>query len=403
MKHVIGIIAEYNPFHNGHHWQIKQCKKMFGDVPVIAVMSGHFTQRGYPAILDKWKRAQMAVYGGVDLVLELPFLAACKSAQFFATRALEILNSTNIVSHLCFGAECADIKTLQQLSEISQSENFSIQLKTQLESGISYAAAIGNVFKNLMPSTPETIMQPNNILAIEYLKVLSATKFNIQPVALQRKDAGYLDREIKGNIASASAIREYLFGKELSQKVLSTLPEKSAEILLRTIGEKNLLNDSASFEKLIFYRLRQLESTQILQIADISEGLENLFKKAAHNSSSLSQLIEQTVSKRYAKTRITRAFCQLLVLNNGDEKLSFSPYMRILAFNEQGRNLIRNMHSKAAAPVITNLPNFYHKCTEESIKNSLKIDNRATDIYQLLLGKNQSGLDFRQTPVYVRK
>ena len=401
MDPVIGIIAEYNPFHNGHEWQIKQCRKMFANAPVIVVMSGHFTQRGYPALLDKWQRAQMAVYGGADLVLELPFLAACKSAEFFAFGAIVTLNATGVVSHLCFGTECENTADLTDIAKVFAQANFVSALKEELKTGISYAAAIESSLKNFLPGLPEGILAPNNILAIEYIKALQKTNAKIRPVAIKRNIAQYLDSEIQGSIASATAIRQRLINTGLDKKVLTTLPARSSELLAKAYAEKKVLCDLSTFEKLIFYRLWQLEASQIAQIADVSEGMENLIKKASLASSNLSQLCEQATSKRYHKTRIMRALCQLLVLNGNKKQDQFVPYLRILAFNNRGREIIKKIRSKTVLPVITNLPDFYNKTNEQSIKNSLKIDSNATDIYQLLLDKTQSGLDFRQMPIYI--
>lgn len=401
MTDVLGIIAEYNPFHNGHKWQIEKAKSMFGDCPVLTIMSGHFTQRGCPALLDKWQRAEMAVHGGADLVLELPFISACKSAEFFATGAVKILNEAGIVSHLCFGSETGDIATLQKTAQITTTSEFRQNLKQHLKAGLTYAAAIEQSLSEHLGELFPDFLGPNNILAVEYIKALEAIGSSIKPVAIARKTAQHLDKEIKSDIASATAIRSNISSGRLDGAILQTMPEASRQIILQAQQRQELLSDYSTFNQLLFYRLRQLTPEQIASIADISEGLQYRIKKAAQKAATFDELLTLASSKRYPKTRIMRIFCQLLVLD-GNPPESQAPYFRILAFNKRGRDLIKKIRSQTVFPLITNLPDLYTKLDSKT-RHSLDADIKATDTFQIMLGKNQSGLDFKKMPTYIDK
>ncbi len=400
MNKIIGIIAEYNPFHNGHLWQINTAKKALGASPVIAIMSGNFTQRGTPSILNKWQRAKMAVQGGVDLVLELPFLSACKSAELFAMGAIQILDSTNIVSHLCFGSEYDNLDTLTKIAKKTYDADFSLAIKNQLQQGKTYAKATEMVIKEFFPYACNQIHSPNSILAIEYIKALIKTNSKMQPLLVKRYKAQHLEKEITSNIASASAIRVHIQQNSV-QTIQQAVPKTSFSIIQSSLEQNEIYLNDNIYEKIIFYRLRQLSNEQIKNFADISEGLENKIKESALKTSNLQELIDAIVSKRYVKTRILRILSQLLVINSPIAKHNLYPYMRILAFNDTGRHLIKKIAAVSPSALINNFPDFYKSNKNLDIKQSLDIDINATDTYQLLLEKNNAGMDFLQKPAYL--
>lgn len=403
MDKIASIIAEYNPFHNGHAWQIKKIKELLGNIPIIAVMSGHFLQRGQPTILDKWSRASIAVTEGIDLVLELPFIYSCRSAQYFAQGGIEILNSTGIVTNLCFGIEEHNINQLEKIAAFSLTNEFNQKIKMQLKSGNTYAKAI-ELSLNSYFETPKNLLHgPNNILAIEYLKALLKTQSKIKPLGIKRTTAQHLDSEISAEIASATAIRKQLKLNNITYSLIKTLPPNSQTIIQEKYKANQLLLQENTLEQLLFYRLRQLSSFDISNIADVSEGLENRIKQAASNTTSLPILLEKITSKRYPQTRIMRILMQLLVSNDNTLKQKPLPYMRVLAFNDVGRQLIKKMLLKTTYPIITNLPDYMNKqqSFDQIISQSLSLDINATDIYQLLLNTNIAGLDYKQKPIYL--
>jgi predicted nucleotidyltransferase len=399
MDKIAGIIAEYNPFHNGHKWQIDKIRSLFGQIPVIAVMSGHFTQRGQPAFMDKWLRAEAAVRGGVNLVIELPFHYACKSAEFFARGSINILNATGIVTDVCFGAECDDIGLLSVIAERSGQADFIAVVKATLREGHTYAKAMETAVKAFFPDAPYSVHQPNSILAIEYVKALNALSSAIRPAAVKRLPAGAWP---DGEISDALSIRKAIIKNRFpSRDILKALPSGSAEILQKAFGAKRLLLDDYILEKIAFYRLRHLTAANIRKMSDCSEGLENRIKKAALSANSLSALIENAASRRYPQTRIMRIISQLIVLNDEKPAEPPEPYLRVLAFDGCGRGLIKKMQAKSLSPVIINLPDFYRKNNAGIAARGIDADIKATDVFYLLLGENASGSDFRKKPVYV--
>lgn len=215
MGKVLGIIAEYNPFHNGHLYHLEQAKKITGSSYTVAVMSGNFTQRGNTALIDKWSRTEIALNCGIDLVLELPTLYATSSAENFADGAIKILDSLKVVDYLAFGAETSDMDILNPISDVLYQEPkaYKMLLSHELKKGISFPKArenalmlyLGDIRKYL-----NVLSSPNNILGLEYMKFLKKYKSSIQPVAIARFEAGYNDVTYSGNIASATAIRNII-------------------------------------------------------------------------------------------------------------------------------------------------------------------------------------------------
>ncbi len=363
-------------------------------------MSGHFTQRGEPAIGGKWLRAEAAVRGGADLVLELPFIFACRSAEYFARGGVGILNATGIVSHLCFGAETADLSLLQKIAVQSLQPDFIVRAKEKMRTGCTYARALSELFSSELGVPEEVIRGANNILAVEYLKALTVLQSPIQPLAIERQAAGHLDGEISSSIASATAIRREMQKYGLSEKSCRAMPKDSAKLLASAQEAGQLLLDGKLLQSLLLYRIRQLSPEQIKGFSDCSEGLEYRLKKTAATSATLEELVLAAKSRRYPATRIQRILSQLLVLNAPSFSAPLPPYLRVLAFNAQGRELIKKIRSVTVFPVIGNLPDYASDgCPHSQL--CLAADINATDIYQLLLGKNLTGLDYLKPPVYV--
>ena len=224
----IGIIAEYNPFHAGHAYQISEIKKVYGG-EIVAVMSGSFTQRGSPTILDKWTRARLAVLGGVDLVLELPFVKAVRSAQDFARGGINLLKNLGVVDKLAFGAEITDLEKLKLAATAFEEKFFATELRRLMSQGISYAAAVTKILSKVTSLDEKILRQPNTILAIEYLRALPE-KFS--PLLIERVGAAYDDLTLQEKFSSASAIRAALYENQPQwEKIAAQVSDETLKAL----------------------------------------------------------------------------------------------------------------------------------------------------------------------------
>ena len=339
----VGIVAEYNPFHNGHLHHLQETKKLT-NLPVIAVMSGSFMQRGEPAFMSKWQRARLAVENGVDLVLELPATFSLRSAEFFARGAVNILKATGCVTHLSCGAESPNTDFVK-LASIITSEAFQKELQSFLKIGLPYAAAYEKTLQTLTDT--KALNTPNDILALEYSKALQKT--NITPLFIQRETANYNDANIEGNIASATAIR-----KAFLENNLDSLKQAVPQNVWQALENHEAINEKLLWN-LISYRLRLLAPSEIANRCQCTEGLENLLKQAA-NCTNLEEAVTLCSNKRYPATRIRRLFMQLLLDKERCYLEQAEPaYIRVLAFNDTGRQLLKVMKETATLPIITKL------------------------------------------------
>lgn len=412
MSNVLGIIAEYNPFHNGHLYHLKEAKKLTNSDYTIAVISGNFTQRGSTSLVDKWSKARMALLNGVDLVLELPVWYSVSSAENFADGAVKILNSLGIVDHIAFGAEISDINILNEYAEIlyTEPEEYKKSLSLELKKGLSFPKArenaiysyiknINDVSINLTNASTNILSSPNNILGIEYLKALKKHKSNIQPLSIPRIKSDYNSTSFSDNIASATSIRELV--KKRNLEILSTLmPMDSYSILMDVIKNENIIPDINIFEKEITYILRKKSITEISQLPDVSEGLEFAIKKAANNFNTIDEILNSIKSKRYTITRLQRILLYaLLDIKKEDLETSKNvvPYIRVLGFNSKGTKLLSNIHkSNPNLPIITQVKKFLDNENSNSVlKNMLECDIFATNIYTIGFKNNSlCNLDF---------
>ena len=385
----VGIVAEYNPFHNGHLHHLQETKKLT-NLPVVAVMSSSFMQRGEPAFMDKWQRARLAVENGVDVVLELPATFSLRSAEFFARGAVNILKATGCVTHLSCGAESPNTDFVK-LANIITSEAFQKELQSLIKTGLPYASAYERTLQAL--ADVEALNTPNDILALEYSKALQNT--SITPLFIQREAANYNDANIEGNIASATAIRKAFLEnnvdsleKAVPQNVWQALENHAA------INEKLLWN-------LISYRLRLLAPSEIANRCQCTEGLENLLKQAA-NCNTLEEAVTLCSNKRYPATRIRRLFMQLLLDKERSYLEQAEPaYIRVLAFNDEGRQLLKIMKETATLPIITKLGKNPSNSQSLAFTQQLELELAASDVFALLQKTPApTGSDFLNSPYY---
>ena len=358
----VGIIAEYNPFHNGHQYHIQQSKNLTGADAAVVLMSGHFTQRGLPAVADKWQRAKWAIQGGADLVFELPFVYAVRSAELFAKGGISILHRLG-VDFVSFGSETGSLEPLLSAAKVLADEPPAFrQLLTEgLDTGLSFPAARQAALHDYLGNT-FPLSTPNDILAVEYLKWLCRLSSPVKPITLRRIGTQYHDTESVGKYASANHLRTLLYqGKDIS----SFIPQSTQEPL----------PSMQTFENLILCSLRQLTKSQIARLCDVSEGLENKIKAAA-TQPDYNHIIEFVKSKRYTHTRIARIllYCLFRFPKDAPE----ANYVRLLAANDSGCKFLRELKQSSQIEIITSLN---HK---NASLPAMEYDILAGDLYHLL-------------------
>lgn len=404
MSNVLGIIAEYNPFHNGHLYHLENSKKQTGCDYSVAIISGNFTERGSTSIIDKWEKTQMAIDSGVDLVIELPVLYSISSSENFAEGSIKILNSLGIIDYLSFGSEDQDIKLLDDIATIlaNEPEAYKSLLTTELNKGLSFPASRQNALLTYLDNSAkysDILSCPNNILGIEYLKALKKYNSNIIPHCIKRFESEYNSDKISNNIASSTAIRTLIKNNNI-KTIKNIVPASSYSILIDSIKNGHTVIDLSVFEKEIIYILRKMTIEEIKKLPDVSEGLEFLIKKAVNSCNKLSELINIVKSKRYTQTRIQRILLYtLLGITKEDMNISkkTSPYIRILGFNRNGKKLISTIcKNNPNLPVITSVKSFIDSNSDSNLQRLLDIDILATNIYTLGFKNDSfSNLDFK--------
>lgn len=347
MKKVLGIIAEYNPFHNGHLYHLNESKKLTNSDITVAVIGGNFTQRGDTSIIDKWSKTKMALENGVDLVIELPTIYSISSAENFANGAIKILNSLGIVDYISFGTECADISILKDIALLLAEEPplFKSTLSSYLNEGLSFPLARQKAIETFFNNDPKylnIISSPNNILGIEYLKALKSVSSNITPVCISRSKTNYNDNVCLENIASATAIRQAILND--NKDLGNLMPKESFHIL--ESKKNDFVSSISCFEKEILYKFRTMSIVDIQNLPDVSEGLEFSLKTASLQANTLSSFFENVKSKRYTLTRLQR-ICLYAILNISKYDMDISrnniPYVRILGFNDVGKSILSDI------------------------------------------------------------
>lgn len=395
---ITGIITEYNPFHLGHKYHLDCLRKDTNADGVICIMSGNFMQRGEPALLDKYNRAEMAVKNGVDLVIELPLVFAASSAEFFAQGAIRILDKTSVVNNIYFGSEHGEIEDLIKIAEILVNENDELKstIKDYLKQALPFPKARQNALKDIMPSNinPKIIESSNNILGIEYIKSLLKINSKMKPVTLKRSGSNYNDYDTGKLFPSATAIRECFNSKKDILLLKDMLPEESYNHL------ESLYNNNYDFvnpEKIFNYVKYKilLEGSNLKNLLDVSEGIDNKIIKEIVSSNSLKELILNIKSKRYTYTRISRILLSFFL---GFEKydikslLNDTPdYIRPLAFNDTGCKILKEIKKSENIKII-------NKVSKEENNKYLDLDILGTKAYSLLSSSVSPYDDYLKTP-----
>ena len=389
MDGILGIVSEYNPFHNGHAHHLQVSKQLTKTDFTVAVMSGNFVQRGDTALVDKWTRTEMALRAGVDLVIELPTVYALSSAENFADGAVKILNSLGVVDYISFGSEIGEITPLTEVANVLYKEpkEFSSLITAQLRSGLSYPRAREIALTQFFGSSKkysDIVSNPNNILGVEYLKSLKRHRSHIKPLTIKRDYSDYNSTKEKNGIASATAIRTMIKNKK---NVHYVVPYETYELLDECISSGKIVPSLAVFEKEIIYTLRKMSLSEIAALPDVSEGLENKIKFAANNFNTLEELIANIKSKRYTQSRIQRILLYAL-LNISQKDINASkratPYIRVLGFNKPGKRIISAI--AAANPklkIIVSVKRFMEESNDSTLRNMISKDIFATNVYTL--------------------
>lgn len=400
------IIAEFNPFHNGHRYLLEQAKKLTNAGQLIVIMSGNYVQRGGPAFLDKFTRTETALLNGADLVIELPFCYSMAKASVFARGAISILNSLSCVDYLCFGCETDTLPLLKTLADISSNEPPLYQkiLKKQLKSGQSFARAKESALMEYIGSVPDAawnisrseqelsqcLRSPNNILAIEYLTSLKNIKSSIRPVPVKRIDMGYHSMDTceneYGKFAGATAIRKMILNSDSTY--LDFIPQNTREIISRRYQRFFPIIEN-DFSGILGYRLNELSfirRTDMKQYFDVSDALINRIFNQLDSFVDISSFINTLNSRSITSAYIRRALFQLLLqLEQQDarqiESAEKFPYIRILGFNKKGAVLLKSI-KKTRTPLITKLSASVSQLDEFG-KHILNLSMRADAIYRM--------------------
>ena len=418
---LLGLIVEYNPFHNGHKYHLEKSKEITNATHTVAIMSGSFLQRGEPALFDKYTRAEMAVKNGVDLVIELPTLYACQSAEIFSHGAVATLNSLNCVNSLCFGSEEGNIDILQTISEILVKEpsDFKTTLKNFLDEGIVFpvarSKALYEYIKNnhLLELSEDELQQvlnsSNNILGIEYIKSLIKLNSSIKPYTITRIASKYNSTDIESNICSATAIRNSLKDNTDLKLIENVVPLHTFNEINHKINTNfNLVFDYMFYDLLSSTIIRDVDN--LTKYFEVNEGIENKIYSNVFTSKNLEELINSTKSKRYTMTKIKRTLNNILLGINRDDVIKVKdldrvPYIRILAFNNKGREIIKKIKTSSDIEIITKFSKISH--VDDPIFDTLiKYDLKSSNMYNLIYYKNNRNLlkgpmDYYLSPKYL--
>ena len=388
-----GIICEYNPFHTGHQWQVGELRRRFGeDCAVVCAMSGNFVQRGDFAICRKHARATAAVRGGADLVLELPTPWAIASAEGFARGGVGVLAATGVVDALCFGSECADTEKLKRVAACLTGEDFTNALHTELDKGNSFAATRERAAEKLCGADAAVLHDANDILGVEYCKVLSGT--DIAPLALPRMGIGH-DGGAAGEFASASYLRERLLSGEACDAYLTSDMARLYEAE-RAVGRAPVSVTTA--ERAMLAKLRTMTEDDFARYDEGNEGLYHRLYDASRTAVSVEELLAAAKTKRYAYARLRRTVLRMyLGIEEVPERV---PYLRVLACSERGRALLKQMKKTASVPILTKSADVRE--LSDSAQRLFTMEARATDLYTLAypdLAQAVGGSEWTTNPV----
>lgn len=400
----VGLVVEYNPFHNGHAHHLNSAKELSNADIVIAVMSGNFLQRGEPALVSKWYRANMALQAGVDLVFELPYIFATQKAETFANGAVSILDAAGC-DFLCFGSENGDIhdfyKTLEFMEE--RNETYQENIKKHIKTGVSYPKAQALSFEELKsPQGLVDLSKPNNILGYHYLKAIHSQKSSMAALTVKRKNADYHDEHFASErIASATSIRKALFStKEQEIGIDPFIPPTTNDLLTDYYRQFGVLHQWENYYPYLQFLLLQAKPNELKEIYEVEEGIENRLIKAAMESIGYQEFMEKVKTKRYTWTRLQR-MCLHILTNTKKKQMAFAEqasYLRLLGMTENGKEYLNKMKARLGLPLISKLSSYKNE--------DILPDIKASRIYACALPNHLKVKsfeeEFKQPPIYLK-
>lgn len=392
---IVGIIAEYNPMHNGHVYHIKKAKELTNADYVVVIMSGSFTEQGNISVINKMDRAKLCIQNGADMVIELPTIYAVSSAENFAFGAVNILNSLGCITHLAFGSEADNILELENVSKIYLEHEKQIinKSKEYIKLGINSAKAYAKAFNEFLQTNID-ITLPNNILALEYLKALMRLKSKIKPVLVHRQSSSHSDDKLDdvSVYASSTSIRNVLSDTSLKLKDKLTKIQKVVPKSTYNYLENNNFNTNENIWQNLRYEIIKLGIDNLKNIYEVNEGLETKLYNCALKSNSYTEFIFNCKSKRYTLSRIKRIAIYILLGITKDltNNLTNVKYARILKVNENSSKLLSLITKNSKIPVITKVTDKILNELETSVGNSLRLDILAANISNT----NVSNLDY---------
>lgn len=386
------IIAEYNPFHRGHQWQIRQLREL-GYTHIAAIMSGCFVQRGAPAIYHKTDRARLALLGGADLIIELPLPYACATAQRFAFGGAALADAMGLEADLCFGSECGDIALLKEAVTTLEHPLLAETMKPHLSKGLTFAKARTLAVAELTsPEIAALLEEPNNTLGIEYMLQLRQLGSPVKPLTIPRKSVSHHDNAAVEGFASASHIRSLLLHGE-NMEAQSLVPAECAHLMAE-------LAPVSADDRIILSRLRALSKEQLSRLPDCSEGIENRLYQAIRDSVSLEEIWEKTKSKRYSHARIRRLSMSAFLGLEDELHRQLPPYLRVLGFDQKGREILTALRKNGKIPASGSLADL--ASTSETAAEFARLEAQSVDLYNLFEQElKPCGQDFRFSPLRV--
>ncbi|WP_342472904.1 nucleotidyltransferase [Metasolibacillus sp. FSL H7-0170] len=394
----VGVVVEYNPFHNGHAYHVQQAKKLTGADIVVAVMSGQFLQRGEPALVDKWARTKMALANGIDLVIELPYVFSTAPAKQFAYGAISLLRAVGCQT-FAFGSEDGRLQPfLDSFTLIQQNQAlYDALIKDLISTGISYPKALHEAYTTLQQRFPGTyidLAKPNNILGFHYIEAVSLLKNEIQPFTITRIGAGYYDAiDEHSQIASATGIRQALFNKRALQDVEQFVPPSTYTLLEDWQQTYAAFASWSTFWPLLRFTILRYTPEQLTTFADVSEGIEYALIKHAKGAASFSDFMNKIKSKRYTWTRLQRMLTHIYTGITKQQLHAYTEpsYIRLLGMTESGQHYL-SMHKKhMILPLVSRVAAMQN--------DMLTLDIRATTIYQQGLTSRGIGDDYNIPPI----
>lgn len=373
----IGLIAEYNPIHNGHIYQIKEIKRLYPDSIIILITNSYFTQRGDISIINKWDKTKIVLDNNIDLVIELPFPYATQSADIFAKGALKILNFLQIDT-LIFGSESNDINKLKKLASTQlNNKKYDEKVKTYLNQGINYPTAMSNSLKDILGYTTSS---PNDLLGISYIKEIIRNNYKINTVSIKRT-IDYHSKIASKKIASATLIRTLIREKK---DITNYIPKYQTDYLYQNLSLE-------SYFPYIKYKI--IISTNLAIYKTVDEGIENRINKVINSVNSWKELVEKIKNKRYTYNKINRMLIHILTNFTKDESSNLNiDYIRVLGFSQKGRLYLNQIKKDLKVPLITNY--------KPNLSPLLDIEFRVAKIYSLPLNKNIIEKEYKQPPIY---